>query len=70
MIKLPKTLVFFLFVLVTILLAVTFNQVDWNIINAGVNTKDIFKEVREPIIFLILAFYFIHYYVRVINEEK
>lgn len=70
MIKLPKTLVFFLFVLVTILLAVTFNQVDWNIINADVNTKVIFKEVREPILFLILAFYFIHYYVREIKEEK
>ena len=70
MIKLPKRIAFLLFILVTVLLAVSFNYVNWNVFESGNNLKTIFKELREPLIFLILAIFYIIYYVDILNKEK
>ena len=55
MIKLPKKVAFLIFVLVTVLLAVSLNYVDWNLLESSNSFSAKFKEFREPLIFLILA---------------
>lgn len=70
MIKLPKKIAFVLFVGVTILLAITLTNIDWSIFNTHVDLTVKFKEIREPLIFLILAIFYINYYVTRLKEEK
>jgi len=70
MIKLPKKIAFILFIIVTVLLAVSFNYVNWNLLESGINFNTKFKELREPLIFLILAIFYIKYYVDILNKEK
>lgn len=69
MIKLSKNIAFAILVVVTILLAVSISNINWNIFS---NEKDfviIFKEVRETIIFTILVIFFIIYYVKRLKER-
>lgn len=70
MIQLPKKIAFLIFILATVLLAISFNNVDWSLLesNSSFNTK--FKELREPLIFLILTFFYIKYYVDILKKEK
>ncbi len=70
MIKLPKKIAFILLIIVTILLAITFTNIDWNIVNNPGSNYELFKEIREPILFLILVTFYIKYYVRILNNEK
>ncbi|GGE36243.1 hypothetical protein [Psychroflexus planctonicus] len=70
MIKLPKKIAFVLFVGVTILLAITLTNIDWSIFNAHVDLTVKFKEMREPLIFLILAIFYINYYVARLKGRK
>ncbi len=70
MIQLPKKVAFLLFILVTILLAVSFNYIDWNIFESSSSFNNKFKELREPLIFLILAIFYIKYYVDILKKEK
>tara|TARA_R110002049_G_C9063801_1_gene554390 strand:- start:141 stop:356 length:216 start_codon:yes stop_codon:yes gene_type:complete len=70
MIKLPKKVAFVLFILVTILLAVSFNYVNWNVFESSNSFSTKFIELREPLIFLILAVFYIKYYVDILKEEK
>lgn len=70
MIKLPKKVAFVLFILVTVLLAVSFNYVNWNVFESSNSFSTKFIELREPLIFLILAVFYIKYYVDILKEEK
>lgn len=70
MIKIPKNIAFVLFILVTILLAISFNHVDWNIIESENSFSTKFVELREPLVFLILAIFYIKYYVDILKREK
>ena len=70
MIKLPKKVAFLIFVLVTVLLAVSLNYVDWNLLESSNSFSTKFKEFREPLIFLILAIFYIKYYVDILNKER
>lgn len=70
MIKLPKKVAFFLFILVTILLAISFSYVNWNVLESSNSFSSKFKELREPLIFSILAIFFIKYYVDILKKEK
>lgn len=70
MIQLPKKLAFFIFILVTVLLAISFYNLDWSILNSNHSIQDIFKEMREPLIFLLLVIYFLNYYVNTLKKEE
>ena len=70
MIKLPKKIAFMIFIIVTVLLAVSFNYVDWSLLESSNSFSSKFKELREPLIFLILAIFYIKYYVDILKKEK
>jgi len=70
MIQLPKKIAFLFFIIVTIFLAVSFNHIDWNIFESSNSFNNKFKELREPLIFLILAIFYIMYYVDILKKEK
>lgn len=70
MIKIPKKLAFALFVLMTILLAISFSNFNWQIFDTNEGVKSIYKEIREPLLFLILVVYFLNYYIQKLKKEE
>ena len=70
MFKLSKTLAFILFVFVTVLLAITFTNINWSLFNTNVDFTIKFKEIREPLIFLLLSVFYINYYVKMLKDEN
>ncbi len=70
MFKLPKAIAFILLVIVTVLLAVTFTNIDWSMLSANNDFALKFKEVREPLIFLILTVFYVKYYVARLKEDQ
>ena len=70
MIKLPKQIAFLLFVAMTILLAISFSNFNWEIFETNNSAKGIYKEIREPLMFLVLAIFFIQYYVKRLKEDN
>lgn len=70
MIKLPKKIAFAMFILVTVLFAISFSNFNWNIFNTNSDIESIYKEVREPLMFLVLTTFFLHYYVQILKGEK
>gem|GEM_PF-3038174 len=64
MMQLPKSIAFFLLVVVTILLAVSFSNMNLDICNGQSSIEGIFKELRETIMFLLLTIYFTNFYTK------
>ncbi|WP_019039445.1 hypothetical protein [Psychroflexus tropicus] len=70
MIKLPKIVAFIIFLMMTLLLANSFSNFDWNIFKGENDPESIFKELREPLMFLLLTIFFLNYYVETLKEKK
>lgn len=70
MIKLPKKIAFIILVIVTVLLAITINSINFESLNNAENFSQIFKQIKEPLAFLILTIFYLIYYVDVIKKEK
>lgn len=69
MIKISKKIAFAILVVVTILLAVSISNINWNILNNEKDFFTIFREIRETIVFILLAIFFIIYYVKTLNKD-
>ena len=70
MIKLSKKVAFAILVLVTILLAISVTNINWDIFYSKQDLFAIFREIRESLIFIILAIFYINYYVKVLKSEN
>lgn len=70
MIKLPKKVAFAIFIIVTVLFADSFSNFNWNIFDTNSDIESIYKEVREPLMFLVLTIFYLHYYVQILKGEK
>ena len=69
MIKIPKILAFFLFILMTILLAVSFTNINWQLFETNYTSYDVYITFRETLMFLILTIFFMLYYVRTLKKD-
>lgn len=69
MIKIPKILAFFLFILMTILLAVSFTNINWQLFETSYTSYDVYITFRETLLFLILTIFFMLYYVRTLKKD-
>ena len=69
MIVLPKKIAFLIFLLVTFLLGTSFSEVNWNVLQSN-EIQTIYEELREALVFLVLAIYFTKYYVDILKKEK
>ena len=54
-------------ILTAIMGGVTFSYINWKNFDSSLET---YKEIRLPIIFLVLSMYFMIFYIRKIKEEK
>ena len=70
MIKLSKKVAFAILVLVTILLAISVTNINWDIFYSKQDLFAIFREIRESLIFIILAIFYINYYVKVLKSDN
>ena len=71
MIHLPKPLAFSIFFLVTFLLADSLFDVSWEAVTATNSSfRAAFKELREPLAFVLLSLFYIHYYVGILKQEN
>lgn len=65
--KPSKKTSFFIMILTAIMGGVTFSYINWENLDSSLK---IYKEVRLPIIFLVLSVYFMIFYIKRIKEEK
>jgi hypothetical protein len=70
MIQIPKNIAFVIFILMMILFAFSFSDFNWDIFESKNDLESIFKEFREPLMFLLLTIFFLNYYVKTLKNNK
>ena len=71
MITIPKKIAFTIFLLVTIMLAISFAEINWNIVlSKNSSSNEIFKELIDTLTFIFLAIFYLIYYVGILKKEN
>ena len=67
MIKLPKPIAFMLFIAMTIFLAISFSNINWDVFETNYAVKDLYYELRETFMFLVLTCCYMLFYVKTLK---
>ncbi len=71
MFKIPKKVAFAIFVLVTVMLGISFAEIDWNVVfSKSSSPNEIFKELLGTLTFVFLAIFYTIYYVSILKKDK
>jgi hypothetical protein len=65
--KPSKLTLFIIFITMTVCAGISVAYIDWDVIASG---KGVFKELQQPVLFILLSLYFMFPYVKKLKEES